>query len=176
LGEGSRVRKDGQIIKVALHKGKKEIDFGKFKSPAARIPWGDVSTAYHSTGIPNIEVYMGINKKIAWLIRSTRFVNWLLKLRWVKALAIKRIDRIEGPNESTRAISKSYLTGRAWNKANVVNTRLEVPNGYTLTARTSVSISKRILDGKFKTGFQTPSSAYGADFILEFENVVRTDL
>ena len=22
------------------------------------IPWGDVSTAYHSTGIPDIEVYM----------------------------------------------------------------------------------------------------------------------
>lgn len=35
---------------------------------------------------------------------------------------------------------------------------------------------KRILSSDFKTGFQTPSLAYGADFILQFPNTILTDL
>ncbi|CAM4496393.1 MAG: hypothetical protein LEGION0403_FIIPPAGN_01689 [Legionella sp.] len=33
------------------------IDFGKGEKLATTIPWGDVSTAFYTTGIPNIEVY-----------------------------------------------------------------------------------------------------------------------
>lgn len=55
-------------------------------------------------------------------------------------------------------------------------TKLISPEGYTCTALTTVEIMKRILEGDFKTGFQTPSLAYGADFILQFENVKREDL
>ena len=36
--------------------------------------------------------------------------------------------------------------------------------------------AKRALAGDAKPGFQTPSMAYGPDFILEFDGVVRTDL
>ena len=91
LGEGSRVRRDGKIVKVPLHSGMKQIDFGSFKTISARIPWGDVSTAFHSTGIANVEVYMGINQKIAMLLRSTPFFNWLLKRRWIKGLLLKKL-------------------------------------------------------------------------------------
>jgi hypothetical protein len=45
-----------------------------------------------------------------------------------------------------------------------------------LTALTTVEIMKRILNGDFKTGFQTPSLTYGADFILQFDGVKRDDL
>ncbi len=176
LGEGSRIRKDGVITKVPLHSQMKEIDFGKFKTISARIPWGDVSTAYHSTGIPNIAVYMGINDKIARLLKATRFFNWLLKKRWLKGLLLNRLDRIQGPNETVRGESKSYLIGKAWNNSKSVETRLETPNGYTLTAVASTTIAERILNGDFKVGFQTPSSAYGADFILSFDGVKRSDL
>lgn len=176
LGEGSRIRKGGQIINVPLHVALKEIDFGSIQTISARIPWGDVSTAYHSTGIPNIEVYMGITNKIAILIRSTRFFNWLLKQRWLKGFLLKRLDRIDGPEGEIRDNSKSFITGKAWSENQMVQSRLETPNGYRLTALSSVSIANKILNGNFKPGFQTPSSAYGADMILEFEGVKRTDL
>jgi len=176
LGEGSRVRKEGIITKVPLHKGLKEIDFGSFKTISARIPWGDVSTAFYSTGIPNIEVYMGINKKVATVIKSTQFLNWLLKRRWVKGFLLKRLDSTPGPSDEKRENSKSFLTGKAWNNKQSVQARLETPNGYALTALSSVAIASRILNGDLKVGFQTPSSAYGPDFILEFEGVKRTDL
>lgn len=176
LGEGSLVRHNGKITKVPLHEGLKEIDFVKFKTISARIPWGDVSTAFYSTGIPNVEVYMGINEKVARMIKLSRFFNWLLKKRWLKKFLLNKIDKTTGPDEDRRENAKSYLVGSVWNDTQKVQTQLAAPNGYTLTALSSVSIAMKILDGNFKTGFQTPSLAYGSDLILEFEGVERTDL
>lgn len=175
LGEGSLIRQAGQITKVPLHKGLRKIDYGKFTTISARIPWGDVSTAYHSTGIPNIEVYMGITGKAARMIRLSQLFNWLLKKRWVKKFLLKKIDQTTGPDESKRDKAQSYLVGLAWNNEKKAKTQLVTPNGYTLTALSSVSIANKILNGEFKTGFQTPSLAYGSDLILEFEGVERTD-
>jgi hypothetical protein len=45
-----------------------------------------------------------------------------------------------------------------------------------LTAQTAWEIAKRVIAGDAPVGFQTPSMAYGADFILEFEGSDRTDL
>jgi len=51
--------------------------------------------------------------------------------------------------------------------------RLQCPEGYTLTALTALAIAQKVLAG---VGFQTLSLVYGADFILEIEGVVREDL
>jgi hypothetical protein len=40
---------------------------------------------------------------------------------------------------------------------------------------TAVAIARKVLAGFAPVGFQTPSRVYGADFILEFEGVVRSD-
>jgi short subunit dehydrogenase-like uncharacterized protein len=54
--------------------------------------------------------------------------------------------------------------------------RLRTPEGYTLTALTAVACVERVLAGRAPPGFQTPSRAYGADFILEIDGVRRDDL
>ena len=54
--------------------------------------------------------------------------------------------------------------------------RLRTPEGYTLTALTALAIVERALSGQAPVGFQTPSKAYGADFIMEFEGVAREDV
>jgi short subunit dehydrogenase-like uncharacterized protein len=54
--------------------------------------------------------------------------------------------------------------------------RLETPDGYELTIDTALAAVERVMAGDFKPGFQTPSLAYGADFILEFSGVHREDL
>ena len=43
----------------------RRIDFGNGRGPISTItiPWGDVATAYYSTGIPNIEVYIAFKPK-----------------------------------------------------------------------------------------------------------------
>jgi short subunit dehydrogenase-like uncharacterized protein len=61
------------------------------------------------------------------------------------------------------------------NQGRRVTSRLKTPEGYTLTALTAVGAAKKALTGSASAGFNTPSLAYGADFILEFEGVVRSD-
>jgi hypothetical protein len=61
-------------------------------------------------------------------------------------------------------------------KLQAVRTRLTTPEGYTLTARTSLDATMRVAAGEFKPGFQTPSMAFGPDYILGFEGVMREEL
>jgi len=53
---------------------------------------------------------------------------------------------------------------------------MKTPEGYTLTAATAVNIAEKVLNGNFKTGFMTPSLAYGSDLILETEGTKRYDI
>lgn len=176
LGEGSRIRLDGKIVSVPLHQGMKEINFGTFKSIAARIPWGDIATAHFSTGIPNIAVYMAITKKLKRLLKASQYLNWLLSSKKVKRFLLKRADKMDGPTEAQRASSKSYVKGKAWNNKYLVESSLEMQDGYSFTAKASVEIAHKIIAGNFKTGYQTPSSVYGSNFILEFSGTTRRDL
>ncbi|RMF15083.1 MAG: saccharopine dehydrogenase, partial [Alphaproteobacteria bacterium] len=54
---------------------------------------------------------------------------------------------------------------------------LRTPEGYTLTAMTSLEIARRILEeDAARPGFHTPGGLFGPDFILEFDGCERRDL
>ncbi|MGH8563145.1 MAG: saccharopine dehydrogenase family protein [Gammaproteobacteria bacterium] len=57
---GGFVRRDGKLTPVPTGSLVRDIDYGdgSGKKRSMAIPWGDVSTAFHSTRIPNIEVYV----------------------------------------------------------------------------------------------------------------------
>jgi hypothetical protein len=46
----------------------------------------------------------------------------------------------------------------------------------SLTAATAFDTARRVAAGEVKPGFQTPSLAFGADYILDFEGATREDL
>ena len=86
-------------------------------------------------------------------------------------------QRPEGPSDEQRRTGKAILIGVSRNDRNeTMRTRLTTPEGYSLTALTGLEIARRVASGDFKPGFQTPSTAYGADFILQFDGVTREDL
>ena len=58
LKAGGRVRKSGEIVEVPFAYRTRTIDFGRGEALGVTIAWGDVATAYYSTGIPEIEVYV----------------------------------------------------------------------------------------------------------------------
>lgn len=176
LGEGSCIRQDGKLKIVPLHQGIKAIHFGKFSSLAARIPWGDLATAWRTTSIPNIEVFMGIDQKLAFFMRLTSNFNWLLKKRWLKNILLRQADRgAAGPADNKRGKARSYLVGRAWTADKEVKSEMVTLDGYTLTAKTCLLIAERILRGDYKAGYQTPASAYGSALILEVPETQITD-
>jgi short subunit dehydrogenase-like uncharacterized protein len=177
LHGGGLVRQEGVLRQVPSAWKTRVIDFGAGPAGAITIPWGDVSTAYHSTGIPNIEVYMAAPRGMRLAVRASRHLGWLLGSRPVQGLLRRRIRvGLPGPTEEERARGRSYLWGEAVaNAGRKVVSRLRGPEGYTLTVQAALAVVDRVLAGTAPPGFQTPSSAYSCDFVLGLKGMVRTD-
>jgi short subunit dehydrogenase-like uncharacterized protein len=173
-----RIRRDGKIVSVPNLWGIKEVDFGRGATRLISMGWGDVSTAYHSTGIPNVTVYMGFPSVMIGVMRLTRVMGPLLYTRAARDFVKWFIGKFfaPGPSPQKNKTGFSLLIAEATDGKQTVRAKLRTPEAYYLTALTSVEIIKRILDGDLKTGFQTPSRVYGADFILQFAGVTREDI
>jgi short subunit dehydrogenase-like uncharacterized protein len=177
LGHGSVIRKNGKLMSVSLGSKVRVVPFGKFNSLAMNIPWGDVSTAWFSTGIPNIEVYMGVKPALVRMAKIGNFLGPLLRIRAIKNLLRAFVDqKSPGPSSQKRDEGRSFLWARASNASGkIVESTLECMSGYNLTAQASVLIAQKILAGNFKPGYQTPATAYGEDLVMELEGTKRVD-
>jgi short subunit dehydrogenase-like uncharacterized protein len=111
-------------------------------------------------------------------MRVMRVIGPLVYTSPVKGALKQALHLIRsGPTEEQRRNGLSLIIGEAFNDdGGSVSSKLTIPEAYHLTALTAVEIMARILAGDYKPGFQTPSLAYGPDFILGFENVERVDL
>ncbi|HUQ32841.1 MAG TPA: saccharopine dehydrogenase NADP-binding domain-containing protein [Pyrinomonadaceae bacterium] len=178
INRGGLVRRGGKLTPVPAAWKTREIDFGRGPVQATTIPWGDVASAFYSTGIPNIEVYAAIPGSVRRLMKLSRAFGWLLGTHPAQRFLKRRIKaQPPGPNDEERARGKSFVWGEVKDDAGQrMVSRLRGPEGYTLTALTALTIVERVLAGQFSPGFQTPSKAYGADLILEIEGVTREDL
>lgn len=175
---GGLIRRNGELVRVPAAWKTREVDFGDGKLVHCMvIPWGDVVTAYKSTGVPNIMVYMAFPKGPARMLRLSRPLLPLLGTRPVQNLMKKRIEAgPAGPDDEARATARNELWGEARNASGrAVVSRVSTPEGYTLTARLSLLVAQKICNGQLRTGFQTPSTAYGKDLILELPGAERHD-
>lgn len=175
IGRGGAIRKDGKITPVPAAWKTREIDFGEVTKTGVTIPWGDVATAYYSTGIPNIEVFTVIPAKQLKLLKLSRYVGWLLAAKPVNEYLQKKIPA-GGPSDEERARGKTLLWGEASDlNGNRVEARLQTPEGYTLTADAALNIADKILNGNFTAGYQTPAKAYGEELVLGIDGVTLAD-
>jgi short subunit dehydrogenase-like uncharacterized protein len=174
---GGAIRRDGRLVPVPACWRTRTIDFGRGPVVAMTIPWGDVSTAWYTTGIPNIEFYLAAPWKVRLLARLSRGLGWLLKTAKVQRWLKQRIQAgPPGPTQEERARSSTYLWGEARDdRGAVVVSRQRGPEGYTLTALTAVAVIERVLAGETLPGFQTPGRLFGPDFILGVPGVERSD-
>ena len=176
LGEPGAVRKNGKLTPVPIaHKGMR-VDFGGGqKLFVMSLPWGDVFTAYLTTGIPNIESYTAVPSALYGLLKFQFLFNWLLRTSLVRSLVKKKIDNSPaGLDDAKREKSSVLVWGKVADDAgNVREARLSGPDAYTLTAYSALLITKKILEGNFKAGYQTPAGAYGEDLVIEIKGVKR---
>jgi short subunit dehydrogenase-like uncharacterized protein len=178
VDKGGVIRRDGRFVPVPAAWKTRAIDFGRGPRDCVTIPWGDVSTAYHSTGIPNIEVYMAAPASMRIGLRLSRSFGWLLRSAPAQRFLKARIrSGPPGPSAERRASARAVLWGEASDGGcGRAAARMTTPEGYTLTVLTSVAIVERVLQGDAPAGFRTPSSAYGPDFVLGVPGVSREDL
>jgi short subunit dehydrogenase-like uncharacterized protein len=175
--QGAFVRVDGRITCIPAGSRTRSIDFGRGPVEAIVLPWGDVATAYYSTGISNIEVYFAFPDALRTGIRLSRYLTPLLKIGAVQNLLIGRIRAGRpGPSAAQRAGGYALLWGQVKDSAGRTATaRLRTPESYDLTAMSTLLILEKILAGQARPGYQTPAKAYGSGLVLELPGVVLTD-
>jgi short subunit dehydrogenase-like uncharacterized protein len=178
IHRGGMVRRGGRLTPVPAAWRTRLVDYGQGPESATTIPWGDVATAFHSTGIPDVEVYAALPASARLAMKLTRALGSFLASAPAQRLFKSRIKaQPAGPSEEERARGRSYVWGEATDDAGGrASARLTAPEGYALTAMTALASVERVLGGDAPAGFQTPSKAFGPDFILEFEGVERVDL
>ncbi len=139
-------------------------DFGQGNCPTVAVSWGDLVTAFHSTGIPNIEVYFeGHGLSLARLNGGNQLWGWALRDRmlttWLESLA----NIIPGgPSEADRLQQRSVIVAEASRGAARARSRLVTPEAYTFSADAAARIAAAVLSGKRNSGFQTPGSLFAA--------------
>jgi short subunit dehydrogenase-like uncharacterized protein len=177
VARGGAVRRNGRIVRVPAAWRTDTVDFGFGVGAVAvtTIPWGDVATAYYSTGIPNIDVATGMSRRQRNALVASRYAGPLLAAAPVQSV-LKRLvrARVTGPDDGLRRAGSVLLWGAVEDEEGTrVVARQRVPEGYRFTAMTAVDVVRRVLAGAVQTGFRTPSLAFGADWILELEGVER---
>jgi short subunit dehydrogenase-like uncharacterized protein len=170
MPSGGRARIAGRIEKVPTAWKSQRVNFGDRPRWAMTIPWGDVSSAYYTTRIDNIEVYAAVPRAT---ITSLRLLRGPLKLFGWPPLArfiSRRIDHMApGPNAEALARDRCQLWGRVTDgSGGQVAATLETPGGYALTILTALAAVERVRGGGTAAGFATPALAFGPQFICEF--------
>jgi len=174
---GGMLRSAGALKRIPSGWRTRLVDFGDGPTKAIIVPWGDVATAYYTTGIPNIEVYIAVPMALRVGLRLTRWAGPLLATGLVQRALKARVARgAPGPNAAARAGATSHLWAEARDEAGrVARARLQTAEAYELTSWTAVELASRALRGGLPAGFQTPAGACGADFVLEFPGSARQD-
>lgn len=174
LGKGGRIRRDGELIRVPLGYKRREINFPRGSRQCVTIPWGDVYTAFVSTGIQNIEVYMAMPPRTITNLRRLRWLTPLLGLAPVQWLLKRRVEAsVQGPSAQRRGECHAYVYGEVRNpRGDVRAATLTTPNGYALTAMSALRIARFLAtDIGPHAGFYTPSLLMGSHFVRKLKGV-----
>jgi len=166
------MRRDGEMVLVPDLQVISRVQDGR-EQTLVQIPWADMVTSYVSTGIPTIEVFQVQQGKIpAWLLRLAQYRAGRRLLNWL-------IDNFmpDGPAAETRENRQTKILSTVTNDAGEsASASLITPEGYMLTFHSTLIVARRVIDGDWQAGFQTPAKVYGPDLVLEIPGVTRIDL
>ena len=181
---GGLVRRDGKLVPHPMGKGARSIRFSDRSREVMPIPWGDLATAYRTTGVPNITTYMALPSNMAKLMSGTwrlqelasPLTRALLGAAPVKQRVMRTIEhKVQGPDQAARERGRSFVWARAETAAGEVSEAwLDTLEGYAFTAVSGVRIVEKVLE-RGGEGALTPALAFGPDFVLEIPGTRRFD-
>lgn len=172
------IRRNDQMISLPVGRLQRTFDFGDGEKQSVAVSWADVFTAWHSTGIRNIEAYFEADFASRTFYQLGAGIADAMQLSPARNL----IDAVagvlpEGPPEDQRRAERCVIVAEAENSwRQKRSARLETSDGYSFTAEATVAIAQRVMRGDFVSGFQTPAKVYGADLVLEFEGTHREEI
>jgi len=167
-----KVRETGRIQDTYARS--RTIDFGEGERSTMTIAWGDVSTAYYTTGIGTITVCIPASRKTFKRVRRMQRLRWVMARPVVQNWLKRRIEqKVSGPSKEERSENPTLLWGQVSDEAGQQRTaRFRTPNGYEVTIEAPLAIIETVLAGKTTIlGSVTPSQLMGDDFVWQLPGV-----
>jgi saccharopine dehydrogenase (NAD+, L-lysine-forming) len=170
---GGRARINGELVSVPLGWRSRAVPFPSGVRDVVSIPWGDLSTAYRSTGIPSITTYTHVPVGRRATRAGGALVGTLMRVAGLRALAGQLVTRrITGPDAASRSRTTYEVWGEARNDAgDTVSATLICPNGDDLTADSVVRAVVRLDAAAVPPGTHTPATAFGPAFVRQLDGV-----
>jgi short subunit dehydrogenase-like uncharacterized protein len=167
IPHGGAIREHGEIRAVPTAWRTMRVPFATGAERAVTVPWGDVSSAYRSTRIPNISVYAAVPRLAFWSMKLLRPFMGILRLAFVRHVLGRLIEwTVRGPNAKALANGRTHVWGRVTNPDGATRTATTSgPDAYHLTAVSTVEAVLRVLAGDVPAGAHTPATALGAGFV-----------
>ncbi len=190
LPDGLLVRREGKLARVNPGRSefRRHVEMGPphpsgplagrlgGRRPVAPYTWGDLATAWRTTGIPNITCYMVTPR---WQARSLPLLLPILR-RLFRQDLVRRGLRAwirrgpAGPSASRRASGRTRAWGRVEEKETGASAEavLELPEAYRFTAMAGIRALEEVLQlDTGAAGTRTPAGTFGARWILDLPQV-----
>ena len=177
LATGSYKRRDGRLLMAPFYQGTRRIPMPQGQIEALAVPWGDLSTAYHTTGIPNINTYLVMPQAVRVMAQlGSGLGAFLMQRKAIRGLFNRLADRFaQGPDAQARQSNRAIMWAEASNEAGTTaQAWLVTPEPYEFTARAAVLAVERVAELRPR-GALTPAQAFGADFVLDIAGTARYD-
>lgn len=175
------VRENGVLVEKRAGADRRKVAFpGKQVSMVSMVsvPWGDIATAYRTTGIPNIATHMSLMPGAPIAIAIGGYFGWLTQTAFMQRLLKGLVKRfVTGPSVEHQAANRAEFIAEVRDgKGRTLSSYLTTQEGYAFTNAAAVEICARVLAGEARPGFQTPGGLFGADFVLSIPGSARKDL
>jgi short subunit dehydrogenase-like uncharacterized protein len=172
------VRRGGKLKKLEPGIIERKFDYGEGPSVSSAISWGDIASAWYSTGVGNISCYLETTAGLRFAMAHASIVGPLLKNPWARFLTDTASDvMFTGPSEDQEENERGCVVVEAEDRCGrVAMSRIQFPESYSFTAKICAVTVDRIRKGRWASGFQTPSRVFGADYIRQFDDVVIEEI
>jgi saccharopine dehydrogenase (NAD+, L-lysine-forming) len=177
LGHMGRARTGGVIGPIPADRRSRRVEFADGRANVHALSWGDVATAYHSTGIPDVTVYAVLPLAAVPVLALGQVVGPAARSRVVKRTLKAIAGRLPGPSAEARSKNRSQIWGQATDdEGKSASGTVTTLDPYDLTADSVIRIAARLGSGTVAPGAYTPSQALGADFVRELDGVKIYDV
>jgi len=170
------VRRGGRLVERRIGKTRRvRFSDGREREALVGIPWGDLASAYRTTGARDITVLMA-SRPMARLAALAPVLGRVLAARPIARLAEAAVGRwVRGPDERARREGRSLLWAHAGSAdGRTVEAWMETAEGYRFTALAAVECARRVLAAR-PVGALTPAGAFGPDLALAVPGTRRFD-
>lgn len=155
IGAGVMARVDGELI-ATPDATLRHFDFGDGPVLCAPLSFGDLVTGWHSTGIPNIAMFVRMS--------GDAFPEGDLS------------TLPDGPTAEEREAHRARAVVEVMGVDSVIaRSVIETVNGYSYTPLAAVEAARRVLEGERLSGFATPTKVFGGGFAESIEGTLITD-